>query len=66
MLMPRMPASRPSAEGLTHPGQVHEPVLASAQLSHTMDQTDLECPSNWPLHRKLYTSLAAWLFAATV
>ena len=65
MLAPQMPQSRPSQEGMLRP-DAKEPVLASAQLSHTMDSADLECPKNWPLHRKLYTSLVAWLFAATV
>ena len=66
MLAPRMPQPRPSQEGMLRPDHDHEPVLASAQLSHNMDLTDLECPTNWPIHRKLYTSLVAWLFAATV
>ena len=66
MLAPRRPQPRPSQEGLVRPEQDHEPVLASAQLSHNMDPLDLDCPSNWPIHRKLYTSLVAYLFAATV
>lgn len=66
MLRPMIPEPRPSQEGLVRPEQVHEPQMASAQLSHSMDEKDLENPMNWPLHRKLYTSLVAWLCAATV
>lgn len=62
MLQPRQPQPRPSQENMLRPDQYSDPVLASAQLSHNMDPADLECPMNWPLHRKLYTSLAAWLF----
>lgn len=36
--------------------------LASAQLSQNMDPNDLEAPMNWPIHRKIYVSLAAWLY----
>ncbi len=57
------PGPRPS-EGMLRAN--HAPALASAQLSHPMDETDLENPMNWPLHRKLYTSFAAWLCAAAV
>lgn len=63
MLQPRMPRS--SQDGLVRP-EIHEPMTASAQLSHSMDPKDLECPSNWPLHRKLYTSFAAWLFVVAM
>ncbi|KAK5164372.1 uncharacterized protein LTR77_010068 [Saxophila tyrrhenica] len=69
MLRPIQPASRFSEDGMDRsddPKAPHEPMLASAQLSHTMDPSDPECPKNWPLHRKLYTSFAAWMMAASV
>ena len=61
MLMPtpRLPEARSSADG--NPMQQNK--LASAQLSQNMDSHDLEAPMNWPLHRKIYVSAAAWLYA---
>ena len=62
MLSPRMPQRRAELDGASH----HRQELPSAQLSHCMDSADLDCPMNWPLHRKLYTSAAAWLFTFAV
>ncbi|KAK5717389.1 hypothetical protein LTR15_009283 [Elasticomyces elasticus] len=47
-------------------GQHNEPVSASEMLSHSMPLSDPFNPMNWPLHRKIYTSFCAWLFAAAV
>ncbi|TKA63108.1 hypothetical protein B0A55_10628 [Friedmanniomyces simplex] len=69
--------SRPSEEGLMKPmrgpggmngmdGAHDEPMLASTLLSHSMPSDDPYNPMNLPLHRKIYTSFCAWLFAATV
>jgi hypothetical protein len=72
MLAPNVPASpRSSQDGLIHPIAVTkdthaEPMLASEILSHSMPTTDPDNPMNWPLHRRLYTSVCAWLFAAAV
>ncbi|KAK4561546.1 hypothetical protein LTR86_004225 [Recurvomyces mirabilis] len=74
ILPTKMSASRPLSEDLeqcTDDDLVKSPVgrntvLASELLSHSMPRTDPNNPMNWPLHRKLYTSLCAWLFAAAV
>ncbi|KAK3068334.1 hypothetical protein LTR53_014183 [Teratosphaeriaceae sp. CCFEE 6253] len=68
---------RPSEEGLMQPlGNPHDsahtvgehsgPMLASELLSHPMPVDDPNNPMKWPLHRKIYTSASAWLFAAAV
>lgn len=68
MLQPHETEPRPSAEELLNRGggYHHEPAVASALLSNNMDPHDLENPHNWPLHRKLFTSFAAWCMAASV
>ncbi|KAK4898571.1 hypothetical protein LTR49_027778 [Elasticomyces elasticus] len=47
-------------------GQHNEPALASEMLLHSIPSSDSFNPMNWPLHRKIYTSFCAWLFAAAV
>lgn len=66
MLRPKTIERRPSTDEMLPGDQNHEPPMASQQLSCCMDEHDLENPMNWPLHRKLYTSLVAWMFAAAV
>jgi hypothetical protein len=38
------------------------PMLASQMLSHSMPSTSPTNPMNWPLHRKMYTTVCGWLF----
>ena len=70
MLAAKKPAGhRPSMEHMIpseQQGHHSEEPMASAMLSHSMDPKDLENPMNWPLHRKIYTSAVAWMFAAAV
>ena len=66
MLNPQQTEPRPSTEDLLHRDHHQEPMLASAQLSNNMGTDDLENPHNWPIHRKLFTSFAAWCMAASV
>ena len=40
--------------------------MPSALLSHSMAPDDLECPQNWPRHRKLWTSFACWCMSFAV
>jgi len=67
----------PSEEGLKKPmeksgvlGSIDDTqegsMMASEMLSHPMHPDDPLNPMNFPLHRKIFTSLTAWLFAATV
>ena len=80
-LQPHQPdAPRASSEDLLHRNHAYdhhdhaqehqhhpqEPQMASALLTNTMDANDLECPHNWPLHRKAFTSFACWCMAASV
>ncbi|KAK3656307.1 hypothetical protein LTR56_003008 [Elasticomyces elasticus] len=60
-------AADPAEEHLIKPmGQHNGPMSASEMLSHSMSSSDPFNPMNWPLHRKIYTSFCAWLFAAAV
>jgi hypothetical protein len=59
MPTPRLPEARSSDDG----NPMRQDKLASSQLSQNMDPQDLEAPMNWPLHRKIYVSAAAWLYA---
>lgn len=51
-----------------HPNQDQhsKQTMASEILSHSMSPNDEDNPMNWPLHRKLFLSLCAWLAAASV
>jgi hypothetical protein len=44
---------------------VGEPVLPSS-LGHHLPVEDPDNPMNWPLARKIFASMAAWLFTAAV
>ncbi|KAK1061963.1 hypothetical protein LTR74_010627 [Friedmanniomyces endolithicus] len=68
---------RPSEEDLMNPmqgsggmgsmdGKHEETMMASEMLSHPMHADDPHNPMNFPLHRKIFISFTAWLFAATV
>ncbi|KAK0316915.1 hypothetical protein LTR82_012057 [Friedmanniomyces endolithicus] len=68
---------RPSEEDLMNPmqgsggmgsmdGKHEETTMASEMLSHPMHADDPHNPMNFPLHRKIFISFTAWLFAATV
>ncbi|KAK3706401.1 hypothetical protein LTR37_012779 [Vermiconidia calcicola] len=50
------------------PGPEHAdaPMLASSVLSHSLPANDPASPQNWPLHKKIFTSLQGWLFGFTV
>jgi len=68
---------RPSEEDLMNPmhgsgamgsmdGKHEGTMMASEMLSHPMHADDPHNPMNFPLHRKIFVSFTAWLFAATV
>lgn len=42
------------------------PMLASSVLSQSLPPNDPAAPGNWPLHKKIFTSLQGWLFGFTV
>ena len=50
-----------------HPQATHpDPVELTSGLGHQMSPTDPENPQNWPIHKKIYTSVVAIAFAFAV
>jgi hypothetical protein len=47
-------------------GEGHHGASAAEMLSHSMPPTDPDNPMNWPLHRRVYVSSVAWVFAFAV
>jgi hypothetical protein len=57
-----VPTSIDSETGMKH---IDKPTLASSN-HHSLSKDDPDNPMNWPILRRLYTSLVAWLFTAVV